>query len=410
MDEPSSLSHDAYQALRSPEFRWYLFSNSALTIGNLIQSVVMGWQVYEITHSALSLGLVGLAEAIPCLGFMLVGGYAADRMDRRLQAVLSMLLMLVGAGLLLGLNLVETPSSAWPFYAIQALAGAARAFYRPASQALRTEVVNREALANAATWNSSVFQTAMVLGPAIGGLLYGFGGPRIAYGTEVALILMGLFTLFGVAPKPRKNAPSSGLLLSLKEGVSFVTRSQVLLGAMSLDLFAVLFGGAPALLPIFASDILKVGPQGLGVLRAAPAVGSILTAVVLAHRLPMRRAGGTLLWSVGLFGLCWIAFAFSRSFALCLFLLAVSGAADSVSVVVRQTLVQLRTPAELMGRVSAVSAFFITSSNEIGAFESGLAARLLGLIPSVAFGGLMTLGVVGFTSWKAPELRRLRRM
>jgi len=410
MNQAAPRTHDPYEALRIPEFRWYLLFAFALTIGMLIQSVVMGWQVWEITHSALSLGLVGLAEAVPCLGFTMLGGYAADRMDRRLQAMLANTLILLGAVILLLLNLGGPPHSAWPFYVIQALAGLGRAFSRPASHALRAELVPRDVLQNAATWNSSSFHAAMVLGPALGGLLFGFSGARLAFSCEVALVIIAMAALLGVRPRPRPASISRGLFKDLKEGIQFVTAKQVLMGAMSLDLFAVLFGGAPALLPIFASDILKVGPQGLGILRAAPAAGSILMALALAHMPPLKRAGRTLLLSVGLFGLCWILFAFSRNLTLSLILLALSGALDNISVVVRQTLIQLRTPAELMGRVSAVSSFFITSSNEIGAFESGLAAQYLGLVPSVIFGGAMTLVVVGFVTWKAPELRKLLKM
>lgn len=402
--------HDPYQALRFPEYRWYLFATWAMSVATLIQSVVIGWQVYEITHSALSLGLVGLAEAIPCLALTLVGGYAADRMDRRTLSLLAMTILLVCGVALYLLNLGGAPTAAWPFYLIQAGLGVGRAFSRPASHALRAELVPRECLPNAATWNSSTFHSAMVLGPAAGGLLFGFGGARIAYGVEVALLVLSMGAMAVLKPHPRTTTPQGGVLQSLGEGLGFVWKNQILLGAMSLDLFAVLFGGAPALLPIFAADVLKVGPQGLGVLRAAPAVGSILMAFVLAHRPAMKQAGRSLLLSVAFFGLCWIAFAFSTSFVLSLFLLAVSGALDNVSVVLRQTLLQLRTPEHLMGRVSAVSSFFITSSNEIGAFESGVAARVLGLIPSVVFGGLMTLGVVGVTAWKAPELRRLKRL
>lgn len=402
--------HDPYQALRFSEYRWYLFATWAMSVATLIQSVVIGWQVYEITHSALSLGLVGLAEAIPCLALTLVGGYAADRMDRRTLSLLAMTILLAGGLALYLLNLKGTPTSAWPFYLIQAGLGVGRAFSRPASHALRVELVPRECLVNAATWNSSTFQAAMVLGPAIGGLLFGFGSARLAYGVEVALLVLAMVAMAVLKPHPRTTTAQGGMLRSLGEGLGFVWKNQILLGAMSLDLFAVLFGGAPALLPIFAADVLKVGPQGLGVLRAAPAVGSILMAFVLAHRPAMKQAGRSLLLSVACFGLCWIAFAFSTRFTLSLLLLAVSGALDNVSVVLRQTLLQLRTPSHLMGRVSAVSSFFITSSNEIGAFESGVAARVLGLIPSVVFGGLMTLGVVGVTAWKAPELRRLKRL
>ncbi len=406
MSEP----HDPYQALRFPEYRWYLFATWAMSVATLIQSVVIGWQVYAITQSALSLGLVGLAEAIPCLALTLVGGYAADRMDRRTLSLLAMTILLACGVALYLLNLGDAPTAAWPFYLIQAGLGVGRAFSRPASHALRAELVPRECLPNAATWNSSTFHSAMVLGPAAGGLLFGFGGARIAYGVEVFLLVLAMGAMAVLKPHPRTTTPQGGMLQSLGEGLGFVWKNQILLGAMSLDLFAVLFGGAPALLPIFAADVLKVGPQGLGVLRAAPAVGSILMAFVLAHRPAMKRAGRSLLLSVACFGLCWIAFAFSTSFVLSLLLLAVSGALDNVSVVLRQTLLQLRTPEHLMGRVSAVSSFFITSSNEIGAFESGVAARVLGLVPSVVFGGLMTLGVVGVTAWKAPELRRLKRL
>jgi hypothetical protein len=405
MPDPDALkSHDPYQALRFAEYRWYLLSTSAMAVAVLIQSVVMGWQVYEITHSALSLGLVGLAEALPCLGFTMVGGYTADRMDRRAQSQLSMLALLAGGATLLFLNLGGPPTLAWPFYAIQALAGVGRAFNRPAMHALRTELVPREVYTNAVTWASSTF-------PAAGGLLFGFGGARTAYGVEVALLLAALIATFGLKPHPRPatNAPAN-MLKSMKEGIAFVFSTQILMAALSLDLFAVLFGGAPALLPVFAADILKVGPQGLGLLRAAPAVGSILVALILAHRPPLSRAGRTLLASEALFGLCWIVFAFSTSFWLSIFLLAASGAVDNVSVVVRQTLLQLRTPPALMGRVSGVSSFFITSSNEIGAFESGVAARFMGLVPSVVFGGLMTLGVVFVTAWKAPQLRKLSKL
>jgi MFS family permease len=411
MSETDSLkTHDPYHALRFAEYRWYLVGTWSLSMAMLMQSAVMGWQVWGITGSALSLGLVGLAEALPCLGFTMLGGYAADRMDRRTLSLLSILALLVGGSILLVMNLHGAPAVAWPFYAIQALAGLGRAFNRPAMGALRTEVVPREAYANAAMWTSSIFQTAMVLGPTLGGLLIGWGSVRLAYGVEVVLILSALVATAELKPHPRLTPAQGGMFQSLKEGIGFVFSSQLLLGAMSLDLFAVLFGGAPALLPIFASTVLHVGAKGFGVLKAAPALGSVVVALTLAHRRPMARAGRALLLNVGLFGLCWIFFAYSKSFVFSLFLLMVSGAVDNVSVVVRQTLVQVRTPQALMGRVSAVSSFFITSSNEIGAFESGLAARLMGLIPSVVFGGLMTLGVVSFTAWKAPELRKLAHL
>ena len=401
---------DPYQALRHPEYRAFLAGAFVLFIGTQIQTVALGWQVYVLTGDPLSLGLVGLSEALPFLVLTLLGGHVADRMDRRALTLLSALPIL-GAGLwLLAANLQGRPSQVWVFYAAQALAGIGRAFHRPATQALGSELVPREVYANAATWRSAMFHTAMVAGPALGGLLVALSA-RAAYGVEVLLMAVGLLCLARVRPRPR---PPEGeprpALHGLFEGVRFVFREKVVLGALSLDLFAVLFGGAPALLPIFARDILQVGELGFGLLRAAPAAGSILISLVLAHRPPLRRAGRTLLGCVAAFGLCWIGFAFSRSFALSLVLLAASGAFDNVSVVLRATLVQTFTPQPLMGRVAAVNSFFIGSSNELGAFESGLAARLLGTVASVVFGGIMTLVVVAGTAWRAPQLRKLERI
>jgi len=400
---------DPYQALRFREFRYFLAGAVALTMATQIQTLVMGWQVYHITRDPLSLGLIGLSEAVPFLGLSLIGGYAADRMDRRRTSLLAMAALLLGAALLLALNLGMAPRLAWPFYAIQALAGVGRAFYRPASQALSTELIPVEAYQNAATWRSSSFQLAQVLGPALGGLIYGFGSAALAYLAEGLLMGFAVIAMVLVAPRPRVLKQTQ-LLKSLGEGVVFVFKHRMLLSTMSLDLFAVLFGGAVALLPVFASVILKVGPQGLGLLRTAPAVGSVLMGLWLAHHPPQNRAGLVLLFCVAGFGLAWIGFALSWTFWLSMALLAVSGALDNVSVVLRNTLVQARTPPEMMGRVQAVAGFFIGSSNELGAFESGLAAKLLGVIPSVVFGGCMTLGIVGFTAWRVPELRQLKKI
>jgi MFS family permease len=404
-------AHDAYQALRYPDFRRYLAGVSGLFMATQIQTAILGYQVYRITQDPFSLGLIGLSEALPFLGLTLFGGYVADRRDRRRVSLAAMAVLFAGALLLLGLNAPDDLSVAWPFYAVQALAGLGRAFFRPASQALGTELVPREAYANAAAWRSSTFQMAMVAGPAVGGLLFALGGAPVAYGAEVLLMGLSVLAIFRVAPRPRP-APAAfdPMLRSLGEGVRFVFGQRLVLGALSLDLFAVLFGGAVALLPVFASDILEVGPDGYGVLRAAPAIGSVVMGLFLAHHPPERRAGRILLLCVAGFGLCWIGFALSTTFALSLFLLAASGALDNVSMVLRATLVQTLTPPEMMGRVQAVNGFFIGSSNEVGAFESGLAARLLGVVPSVVFGGLVTLGVVGVTAWQVPELRRLKRI
>jgi MFS family permease len=303
-----------------------------------------------------------------------------------------------------------TPTSALPFYGAQVLAGVGRAFFRPASVALGTELVPREHYHNAATWRSSVFHANTILGPAVGGALIAVGGPRLAYAIVVSLLVAGLALLAAIPPRPRPSPPPGTMIESLTDGVRFVVTQPLLLGAMSLDLFAVLFGGASALLPVFARDILGVDEVGFGILRAAPALGSLLVSIALARFGHFRRAGPVLLWSVAFFGATWIGFALSRSYVLSLALLAVGGALDAVSVVLRSTLVQTWTPQDKMGRVAAVNSFFIGSSNELGAFESGVAARLLGVVPSVVFGGGMTLLTVGVVAWRAPALRRLERI
>ena len=402
--------HDPYQALRSGEYRWFLLGCAPLFMAAQIQSLVMGWQVYSMTHDPLSLGLIGLAEALPFLGLALFGGWAADRWERRNLSLISMSALLVGAIVLLLLNWGSGPRAAWPFYLVQGLAGVARAFYRPAYNALGTELIPREAYQNAATWRSSVFFSATVVGPALGGLLYGFAGPLCAYGTEAGFMAFSLFALSRVRRRPRPLTAETQLARGLIEGVRFVFSHRLILSALSLDLFAVLFGGAVALLPAFASDVLHVGPRGLGLLRAGPAVGAVLMSIVLAHWPQTRGTGKTLLYCVALFGLTWIGFAWSTSFALSWVLLAAGGAFDNVSVVLRGTLVQVKTPPEMMGRVQAINGFFIGSSNELGAFESGVAARLLGLVPSVVLGACITLVVVAVTAWRVPELRKLSRL
>jgi MFS family permease len=298
-----------------------------------------------------------------------------------------------------------------PIYGIIFLTGIVRAFYRPANGALGTDLLPKELYANGSTWRVSVFHTGMVVGPAVGGLVYAWRGPVVAHGIVMSLLLTGGIGMLFIRYAPKPPLPRTGsIFTSLGEGLRFVFSQRVLLGAISLDLFAVLFGGAVAVLPVFAKEILRTGPQGLGVLRAAPAVGSVFMGLAMAHLPPMRRAGRTLLICVAAFGVTMIAFALSRSFLLSLLLLAASGAVDNVSVVLRSTLLQMVTPAHMLGRVSSVNQLFIGSSNEIGAFESGLAARLLGLVPSVVFGGCMTLLVVASTAWRVPELRKMDRI
>ncbi len=382
---------------------------TAIFVATQIQSAVLGWQVYLLTNDPFALGLVGLAEAVPFLALTLVGGWTADRTDRRRVSLLSFgAVGLSGLALLL-LSLGET-GPVLPLYGAQVLAGIGRAFFRPASAALGSELVPRQHYQNAASWRSSLFHAAMVLGPALGGGLIALGGPRLAYAVVVGLSAVGLLLMATIAPRPRPAGAAPSIGAGLSEGIRFVFGQPVLLGALSLDLFAVLFGGALALLPVFARDILAVGEVGFGFLRAAPALGSIVMALLLARFGSFRRAGPVLLWCVAGFGVSWMAFALSRSFALSLALLAVGGALDGVSVILRGTLVQLWTPQEMMGRVAAVNSFFIGSSNELGAFESGVAARLLGVVPSILFGGTLTLVTVALVAWRSPALRRLRRL
>jgi len=296
----------------------------------------------------------------------------------------------------------------WPFYAVIFLSGIARSFLQPARQALGAEIVPRALYPNAVAWRSSTWQTGAVAGPALGGLLYGFTSPSFAYGVDASLMIVALLAFAAIAYVPRGERRLEGSVgESLRTGIRFVVQEPVLLGAMTLDLFSVLLGGAEALLPVFADQILHAGPQGLGILRAAPAAGATLISIYLAHRRPFRHAGRALLNAVALFAVCIIGFGLSRSFLLSLVLLAVSGMADNVSVVVRSTLLQVLTPEHLLGRVSSVNAIFIGSSNELGAFESGVAARLLGTVTSVVLGGVASLAVVGVVAARIPSLRRL---
>ena len=383
----------------------------AFTLGTQVQGTVVAWQVYSITRDPLSLGLVGLAEALPYITAALFAGHLADRHDRKRISMLALGVQTACIGTLLLFTLrqgVFANGRVWPIYGVVFASGLARSFLQPARTALAAEIVPRDLYANAIAWRSSLWQGAAVAGPALGGMLYGFSGARAAYlaATVLCFVSLALFAAVAYTQQPRTGDDEGSIAENLTVGVRFLLRQPELLGAQVLDLFAVLFGGAPALLPIFASDILHTGPQGLGILRAAPAAGAVLMSALLAHR-HLRRAGATLFACVAAFGVCWILFGISTSFWWSLILLAISGAVDAVSVIVRSTLLNLRTPSHLLGRVSAVNQIFIGSSNEIGSFESGVAARLLGAVGAVVAGGIVTLGVVTVTAWKTPALRRL---
>jgi MFS family permease len=406
--------HDSYAALRHREFRWFIISMFAMVVGSQLQAVVVGWQVYGITHDPLSLGLIGLAEALPFIGIALPAGYLADRRNRRAISV-SALFVLACCSITLYV-LTATPgllarAGIAPIYLAIFISGVARGILQPARQALSAEIIPRSMFQNAIAWRSSTWQTASVIGPAVGGLLYGFAGPNLAYAVAALLMLFALagFLSMRYTPGPR-DAQSKSMVAELLTGLRFVWSEHVILAALSLDLFSVFLGGAEALLPVFASEILKVGPQGLGLLRAAPAAGAVTMGIFLAHRPPFRRAGRTMLLAVAVFALAIIGFGVSRSFYLSLGLLALSGMADNVSVVIRSTLIQLLTPPQMLGRVSSVNSIFVGSSNELGAFESGVAARLVGTVPAVVLGGSAALVVVGLTARLVPRLRNLRRI
>ncbi len=404
-----AMSQDPYASLRIGNYLRLILSYAMSTVAREGQIVVVSWQVFEITRDPLSLGLIGLAEAVPFIAVALYAGHVADRTPRRPVAIAGTFGMLLSAIALLLFTTsgLTARGHVWPIYLVIFLSGIARSFTRPAFTALSAEIVPRELYPNAIAWRSSTWQLSAVLGPAVAGLVYGFAGAVVAYVAVTVLMAAALVTLWLITHNARPQASSEESFgESLTVGIRFLLQQPVLLAAMSLDLFSVLFGGAAALLPIFAR-LLGAGPEGLGVLRAAPAIGSFVTSIVVAHRPPMKRTGAALFASVTLFGLAIIGFALSRNFVLSFLLLTLSGMADNVSVIIRGTLLQTLTPSHLLGRVSSVNQIFIGSSNEIGAFESGVAARLMGTVPSVIFGGCMTLLVVAVTMWRAPKLRRM---
>jgi MFS family permease len=408
------VSHDPYAALRVRSYRRFIVSLLTMTVSTQIQGVVVAWQIYDITHDPLSLGLMGLAEALPFVAFALYAGHVADRRNRHRVAVMSLAVLFLCSLAFLAFNLVPGflhRHGAWPFYAVIFVSGIARSFAQPSRQALGAELIDRSLYANAVAWRTSTWQSAAVIGPALGGLIYGFSSARVAYVTDALLMGAAMLLFWSIAYQPRAAQASAETIgESLRSGVRFVFGESVLLSALTLDLFSVLLGGAEALLPVFADQILHVGPQGLGILRAAPAAGAVAASVYLAHRPPFKRAGVTLLAAVAAFALCIIGFGLSRSVVLSVALLGISGMADNVSVLIRSTLLQSLTPEHLLGRVSSVNSIFVGSSNEIGAFESGVAAKLLGTVPSVVLGGAASLAVVAIIAWRVPRLRRLGRI
>ena len=397
---PAVLRTRDFQALVVTRFTaWFVLSG--LTI-------VVGYQVYELTRDPLALGLLGLVEALPALALSLVGGHLADRRDRRTIYVLSQLAM---TGTIVALALLSMDPSRFGMagiFAVVFVTGIAAGFQRPASTAFEVQVIPEEHMTRGAAIASGSGQTGAIIGPAIAGILYAVIGVTATYVVLALILLVSIGAVLLIAPKPMPVVEAAeSLRESLSVGLRFVRRSPILLSGMSLDLFAVLFGGTVAMLPIFASDILNVGPGGLGLMRTSISVGALLAFALAAWRPPQARAGMTLLVCVAGFGVSIIVFALSTNFLLSLVALFMTGATDGISVVIRQIITRVASPEHLRARIASVEYLFIGASNEIGAFESGIAARILGVVPSVALGGVVTLGVVAIVATLVPQLRRL---
>jgi MFS family permease len=408
-EDSTNKPHDPYAALRLPGVGLYLVGNVLTILGMQAQTMTVEWEVYERTQSYLALGLIGLVQFLPLVALTLPAGQQADRAGRKLTVMVSMAAV---AGCSLGLAWISVAGAdvGWIYLCLLA-SGVARAFLRPAKAALLPEIVPREHFASAVTWNMNGFQLASMIGPAVGGhIVAWFGSAWPVYLLDAGATLASLALLMPVRVPRREIAPTETNLATLLAGLRFVFGHRVILGAIALDMFAVLLGGAVALLPVYAEDILLVGPEGLGWLKTAPAVGALIFSFLLAHRPPIKHSGKTLLWTVAGFGAATIGFGFSRSYSVSLVMLFFTGAFDIVSVVIRHTLVQLLTPDDMRGRVSAVNSVFISASNELGGFESGAVAAWAGPTASVVSGGIGTLAVVVLIGWFWPDLRRYGRL
>ncbi|MEY4930048.1 MAG: hypothetical protein RI909_772 [Bacteroidota bacterium] len=411
----ADLKPNPYAALQVRDFRLFILSRLFITLAIQIQGVVVGWQIYELTKDPLSLGLIGLAEALPAITVSLYAGHLADIVERKKIILFCVVLLALCSAALLyfttDLGAFVLSYGTLPIYTIIFFTGLARGFLSPANFSFMPQLVDRSLYQNAITWNSTIWEGAAVGGPMIGGLIYGFFGITAAYTADALLVIAALICYSIIPNRPIPPiTEEQGIFEKIKAGIKFVFNNQIILSAISLDLFAVLFGGAVALLPIFADEILHVGKIGLGFLRSAPAIGAVAMAVYITHHPIQKHMGKILLWCVAGFGFCMIGFALSTSFIVSMCLLIMSGMFDCVSVIVRGTLIHTLTPENMKGRVSAVNSMFIGSSNEIGMLESGVAARVMGVVPSVIFGGCMTIAVVATTAWKAVKLRALDKI
>jgi MFS family permease len=405
MSETDAHRHAGLAAFRHVDFVLYQIERFSVVAALEMQSVAVGWQVYEITRRPLDLGYVGLAQFLPNVFLFLLAGHAADRFSRKHLLLICNLGFVVCSGLLIEITRLG-PHNVRPIYVVLVLLGIARAFNSPAGRSLLPALVPIEVFPNAVAWNSTTYQTAAILGPAIGGLLYAlFRGPSGVYATSVIACVIATAALARIHLRPSDRAKEEVSLRTVLAGLHYIWTHKIILGSISLDLFAVLLGGAVALLPVYAREILHTGPWGLGLLRAAPGVGAALMAILLAYQPLRRRVGKIMLFCVGGFGVFTIVFGVSHSLVLSLISLTLVGASDMVSVVVRGTLVQIATPDSVRGRVNAVDMIFIGASNEFGEFESGVTAHWFGTVPAVILGGVGTVVVVALWAWMFPELR-----
>ncbi|MEY3956765.1 MAG: hypothetical protein RLZ73_1220 [Bacteroidota bacterium] len=405
---------DAYKALQFPEFRAYVTGNTLFTIALLIQEVVLAYEIYKITHNPLALGLIGLAEAVPFISLVLFGGHFADNRDKKKIMQVTLSLIIASSVFLLysstQLQSADQDFHIYSIYAVIFIIGLSKGFFSPAASSLNPFLVPKEVFANAATWNSSFWQLGSILGPGVAGFLYAYAGLSGSLMTVIALLLGVMICIFQIEnrPVPVKTVQHESIWHSLREGIAYVFKTKIILYSISLDLFSVLFGGVIAILPIFAEDILKVGAEGLGILRAAPSVGAVVTMVTLVYFPPLKHAWRNLILAIAGFGVATLIFGVSTNFWISVVALFFTGAFDSISVVIRQTVLRFYTPDEMRGRVSSVNGVFVSTSNEMGAFESGVAAKFFGTVPSVLLGAGVTLVLVSLVALTSKELFDLK--
>lgn len=407
--ENTKPKQDPFLALRYAEFRYFLFANFFVTVGLLIQEVIIGYQLYKLTHDPLAIGMIGLMEAIPFILLSLFGGHYSDKLSKKNIMLWSLAFTLAASAVLyvLSFELLKSDHPGDLKYVIWGVIffiGICKAFFFPASTSIKAYLVPREVYANSSTWSSSSWQTGVIIGPGISGFLYtifGFSGTLLFV---IALIFLSMSAVMFIKNRKPDVSAEGTMLQKIKEGFRYVFKTKIIFYSISLDMFSVMFGGVVAILPVFAEDILHVGAEGLGIMRAAPSVGAVLVLFILSKYTPMKQAWRNLLGAVMGFGIATLVFALSENFWLSVIALFLTGGFDSISVVIRSTLLQLLVPDNMRGRVNAINGIFLSTSNEIGAFESGLAAKLFGTVPSVVFGGAMTVVIVSYIFFRSKDL------